>query len=246
MPDVVLEVSRSLSKPLSPAFPQSYEEMLKAAFSSFPAPKPKSADEPAPDVWTTAQQQGGWWGELPARPAATPPPATPGKPASYAEPQFDGAANQYPFHFLPYASQQFLDGSAAHLPWLQEMPDVLSTAMWTSWVEINPQTANKLGISTGDLVEVTSSQGTLHSPAVISPGIAPDVIGMPVGQGHQNFTRYASGKGANPISILAPVKEPETGALAWADTRVRIAKAEGNGGLILFAGGMRESENEHR
>jgi anaerobic selenocysteine-containing dehydrogenase len=168
------------------------------------------------------------------------------RPVAYSEAQFDGAVNQFPFHFLPYASQQFLDGSVAHLPWLQELPDVLSTAMWTSWVEINPQTAAKLGIAAGDLVEVTSSQGSLHSPAVISPGIAPDVIAMPVGQGHQNFTRYASGRGANPITILAPVTEHETGTLAWADTRVNIKKVEGDGGLILFAGGMRENENEHR
>ena len=87
---------------------------------------------------------------------------------------------------------------------------------------------------------------TLRVPAMISPGIAPNVIGMPVGQGHDNFTRYASGRGANPISILAPVEEPETGSLAWAATRVKIAKVTGDGGLILFAGGMREHENEHR
>jgi anaerobic selenocysteine-containing dehydrogenase len=246
MPDVLLEVSRNLSKPLAPALPQNYQEMLQVAFSALPAPKPKSADEPAADVWGTAQERGGWWGEVTGRIEAASSPAPSARPVAYAEPQFDGAVNQFPYYFLPYASQQFLDGSAAHLPWLQEMPDVMSTAMWTSWIEINPQTANKLGISAGDLVEVTSSQGTLRSPAVISPGIAPDVIAMPVGQGHQNFTRYASGRGANPISILAPSTEPETGSLAWADTRVRISKVDGNGGLILFAGGMREHENEHR
>ena len=41
--------------------------------------------------------------------------------------------------------------------------------------------------------------GSLRAPAVISPGIAPDVIAMPVGQGHETFTRYASGRGANPM-----------------------------------------------
>ncbi len=81
---------------------------------------------------------------------------------------------------------------------------------------------------------------------MISPGIAPDVIGMPVGQGHVTFTRFASGRGANPIHILAPVLEPETGSLAWAATRVLVSKVDGEGGLILFAGGMRENENEHR
>ena len=72
----------------------------------------------------------------------------------YAAPQFDGEAEQYPFHFLPYSSNAFLDGSLAHLPWLQEMPDPLTSAMWSSWVEINPATAERLGIGEGDVVEV--------------------------------------------------------------------------------------------
>ena len=54
----------------------------------------------------------------------------------------------------PYASQAFLDGSLAHLPWLQEMPDPITTAMWSSWVEINPQTAARLRIAEGDVVEI--------------------------------------------------------------------------------------------
>jgi anaerobic selenocysteine-containing dehydrogenase len=152
----------------------------------------------------------------------------------------------FPFHFLPVASQAFLDGSAAHLPWLQELPDVVSTAMWSSWIEINPTTAGRMGIAQGDMVEVTSPRGSLKTAAVISPGIAPDVVAMPVGQGHENFTRYASGRGANPIAILGTAVEPETGSLAWAATRVQIRKVAEPAQLVLFAGGMREREVEHR
>jgi anaerobic selenocysteine-containing dehydrogenase len=115
---------------------------------------------------------------------------------------------------LPYPSIAFLDGSLAHLPLLQELPDPLSSAMWSSWIEINMQTADRLGIQQGDVVEITSSQGSIRAAAFPSPGIAPDVVAMPVGQGHENFTRYATGRGENPIRILAPVKEPETGTLA--------------------------------
>lgn len=163
--------------------------------------------------------------------------------AKWQKAEFDGTAEEYTFHFLPFASQAFLDGSLAHLPWLQEMPDPLSTAMWGSWVEINPKTAERLKIEQGDLVEVASQHGKLQAPAVISPGIAPDVIAMPVGQGHSNFGRYASGRGANPIAILAPLEEPETGSLAWAATRVKIALV-GKGTLALFAGGLSRFPNE--
>jgi molybdopterin-containing oxidoreductase family iron-sulfur binding subunit len=63
---------------------------------------------------------------------------------------------------------------------------------------------------------------------------------MPVGQGHEDFSRFASGRGANPLSILAPLTEHETGAHAWAATRVKLLRAGGpeQAKLVLFAGGM--------
>jgi anaerobic selenocysteine-containing dehydrogenase len=242
-PDVLLEVGRRLQHPLSPPLEwQTYDEMLRARFATLPG----SPDE----LWSTAQTQGGWWGELTPK-SQIPNPKSQGSsaaaaPARFVEPQFDGAASEFPFHFLPYASQAFLDGSMAHLPWLQELPDPLTSAMWSSWVEINPKTAERLEIAQGDVVEIASRHGTIRAPALLSPGIAPDIVAMPVGQGHGAFTRFASGRGSNPVSILAPMAEPETGALAWAATRVRIARAgDADGGLILFAGEMRERPHEH-
>jgi menaquinone reductase, molybdopterin-binding-like subunit len=148
---------------------------------------------------------------------------------------------------LPFASQLLYDGSLANLPWLQEAPDPLSTVMWGTWVEINPRTAEKLAIQQGDLVEVASPQGKLRAPALVTPGIAPDVIAMPVGQGHENFTRYASNRGANPISILSSATVAGTGSLAWAATRVTLS-AVGQGKLILYGGSLSEapSELKHR
>ncbi|MBM3808754.1 MAG: hypothetical protein FJW22_11255 [Acidimicrobiia bacterium] len=162
---------------------------------------------------------------------------------TWTEPSFDGEAAQYPFHFMPYASAQFHDGSLAHLPWLQELPDPMTSGMWCSWVEINERKAEELGIHQGDIIEVTSTQGSLRAPAFLNPGIAPDAVAIPVGQGHTNFTRYASNRGVNPISILAPVIVGDTGALAWSATRVKIAKvgdAQTYDSLILFAGATRE------
>jgi anaerobic selenocysteine-containing dehydrogenase len=177
MPDVLLEAGRRLARPLTPAMPwQTFEEMLQAPLAPEPAPAGSAAIA-----------------------GPVPPPVT------WTSPQLDGAASEYPFHFLPYASQALLDGSLAHLPWLQELPDPLTTAMWCSWVEINLRAAERLGIADGDIVEIASAHGTLRSPVVISPGIGPEVVAMPVGQGHEHFTRYASGRGANPLAILAPV-----------------------------------------
>ena len=162
---------------------------------------------------------------------------------TFAEPQFDGDAQQFPFHFLPYASSAFLDGSLAHLPWLQEMPDPLTSAMWSSWVEINPATAERLGIGQGDVVEVTSAHGTVRTAAVSRRESRPissrcrSVRDIEPSRGTQ------ADRGENPIELLAPISETATGALAWAATRVRVSRIGGpDGRLILFAGGLREHE----
>lgn len=238
--EVLLDVSRKLQTPLTPALPATFVEALQAATTPL-----ASAGTDADAVWSTAQTQGGWWGAVPtgAAPKAAAGPTR--APRAAAAPRLDGDPAQYPFAFLPYASQTLYDGSLAHLPWLQECPDPLTSAMWSNWVELHAQTAATLGIHDGDLVDITSSQGTVRAPAVITPGIAPDVIAMPVGQGHTTFTRYASGRGSNPVAILAPLVEPETGALAWAATRVKIARAgDADGSLIPFAGESRLVEHE--
>ena len=240
--DVLLEIGRRLQRPLNLPW-QTFDEMIAATFAALPAVTKGT------DTWEDSQEKGGWWGPLPSALRGAPSTlASAIRPVTYrTDPQFDGDPQQYPFHFLPYPSSAFLDGSLAHLPWLQEMPDPLTSAMWSSWVEINPATAGRLGIGQGDIVEIASAHGALRTAALISPGIAPDVVAMPVGQGHRTFTRYASGRGENPVELLAPVTEAATGALAWAATRVRVTRVgEPDGRLILFAGGMREQEEHDR
>jgi len=229
-PDVILDVATKLKKPLT-GLPGSFSEMLQASAGG-------------DDAWSTATKQG--WVEVKGSAQRAEGRKNQSPVPSALNPVFDGDPSQYPFHFLPFQSQAFLDGSTAHLPWLQEMPDPMSTAMWSTWAEINPQTASRLGIADGDMIEITSAHGTIHAPALVSPGIAPDVIAMPAGQGHETFTRYASGRGSNPVKVLAPAVEPDTGALAWASTRVKIARvSEANGELIRYGAALREFE-QHR
>jgi molybdopterin-containing oxidoreductase family iron-sulfur binding subunit len=121
----------------------------------------------------------------------------------------------------------------------------MTSAMWSSWVEINPATAMKLGIGDGDVVDVESAHGSVRMAAVLTPGIAPDMVAIPTGQGHRSFTRYASGRGVNPVDVLSPISVDRVGTVAWAATRVKVARVSGpDGRLVLFAGGSRE-HGEH-
>ena len=127
--------------------------------------------------------------------------------------RFEGDPAQYPFHFQPYPSLQFHDGRGANLPWLQELPDPASSSIWGLPVEIDPKTAAKLQVANGDTVRVESPHGSLEAPAYVHPGAVPGVVSMAIGDGHSHYSRYASGRGANPLSILAPVWDKATGVL---------------------------------
>jgi anaerobic selenocysteine-containing dehydrogenase len=89
-------------------------------------------------------------------------------------------------------------------------------------VEVNPATAQAAGRSNGDLVRLQSSAGDLTVPVLIYPGIRPDVVAIPIGQGHRESGRYAKGRGVNPIRLLAEATDANSGDLAWAATRVKM------------------------
>jgi anaerobic selenocysteine-containing dehydrogenase len=168
-----------------------------------------------------------------------PPPSTPPRPNAVtldlAPARFEGDPAQFPYHFQPYLSLQFHDGSGAHLPWLQELPDPTSSSIWGLPVEIDPGTAGKLRVANGDMVRVESPYGSLEAPAYVHPGAIPGVVSMAIGDGHAHFTRYASGRSANPLSILAPVWDISTGVLISGATRVRLARTGGRRALTQFS-----------
>lgn len=247
MPDVLLDIAHRLGGDLDRELPwTTYEKSLQASFAALHKEMGDADEQGADTFWKKVQEQGGWWDSQAN--SKTSPPA---KSVSFAIPdaraEFDGLPERYPFHLLPFASQMHYDGSLAHLSWMQEAPDPLSTVMWGTWVEVNPKTAAAFNLQQGDLVQVESQHGSLKAPAFITPGIAPNVIAMPVGQGHQQFTRYAKERGANPVAILAPMQVSGTDSLAWAATRVKISRA-GKGNMIVFGGSLTEtpSELEHR
>lgn len=235
-PGFAANVATPFVRPLydTRATEQVLAELAKKLNIAFSAPAPKLAVEkllPEGEAWDNVLRRGGFWTE----PAAT----SVSKPASLAlDPKpasFHGNASEFPLHFLPYCSVQFHDGRTAHLPWMQEMPDPVSSAMWGLPVEIDPQTAARLGIKTGDRVRIEATHGKLEAPAYVDPAAIPGVVSMAIGQGHHNFGRYASNRGANPLSILAPAWEESTGAMATGATRVRLTRIGPNGGLVQFA-----------
>jgi anaerobic selenocysteine-containing dehydrogenase len=189
-------------------------ELQSSSLSAFEAPSQGS-------FWAQWRQYGGWWSER-AIPREPEPTEVVTVPLPRRAPTFEGDETVYPFHLYPYPSVALSDGRGAHLPWLQETPDPMTTARWGTWVELNPSTAADLGVANDDIVRVVSPHGSLEVPVVVYPGLRPDVVAMPVGQGHTDYGRFAERRGVNPIDLLAPATDPDTGALAWGATRVRL------------------------
>lgn len=189
--------------------------------------------------WDSVLQAGVWGQDAHRTGHVTPVPARLIEDIKVDVPQFSGSSDAYPFFLHPYLSSLH-DGRGANLPWMQELPDPLTSVVYGSWVELNPVTAQQLGLTDGDVVEVESTHGRISAPVCVYPAIRPDVVAMPIGQGHGEYGRYAQHRGVNPIGILAPEIEPSTGALAWSATRVRLLPTGRRVHLLKTDGTARE------
>jgi anaerobic selenocysteine-containing dehydrogenase len=252
--DVLIETAKALGGNAAAGVPfENMEAAVKESFRSAHAALGTAVDADFEAFFKKAVAAGGFW-----QAAATPSPEPRAKspapmrrvnfvmpPQPVAARAFAGDAGQMPFMLHVYPSAAFADGRAAHLPWLQEMPDPMTTVMWGSWVEINPETAHKLEIHEGDVVAITSPQGTIELPAFIYPGLRPDVIAIPVGQGHTQFGRYAQNRGANPLRISASALDQASGAVVQTGVRVSAVKTGRHEPLIRFGASDARAHHEH-
>ena len=205
------------------------------------------------EFWRAALEAG-VWGQPGASTDARPLPSSSSDLAAIASPvsEFAGDENEYPLVLHPFLSTTFLDGRGANLPWLQELPDPMTSVVYGSWAELNPVTAAELDIREGDVLDIESPAGSVRVPALIFPAIRPGVVAIPVGQGHAAYGRYARERGVNPIHIVATLVDDLTGDLAWAATRVKIIKT-GERLQIIKTGGVSRTlgrqilgpENDH-
>ncbi len=186
--------------------------------------------------WNGILQRGGWW-DLDSIDNDTE--LEPGiLDSRWPDVAIDGPSGDDTYNLIPFLSNSMSDGNLAHLPWLQALPDPVTSVVWDTWIEINTKIADEKGIVEGDVMEVTSDAGTIEAPAYIHPAVPPWTVSMPIGQGHTAFGRYAEGVGANTLSLLPTTVDNTTGGLAWAATRVRVSKTGRRVDLATFSGNV--------
>ena len=235
--DIVLELGRRLG--FGDAMPwASMQECVREAWRDMHAQSGEPA-EAFDDFWRDVLVSGVWGTERRGAPSAT--------IASdvisglgMADAEFAGNSETYPLLLQPYLSTALYDGRGANLPWMQELPDPMTSVVYGSWLEMNPATADDLGVRDGDLVRIESVQGSIEAPVVRYPAIRPDVVAMPIGQGHEALGRYARHRGVNPLHILAPSIDPDSGDLASGATRVSVTATGRRAPAITIGGESRE------
>ena len=79
------------------------------------------------------------------------------------------------------------------------------------YVDINPETADKLGLVEGDRAWLATSLGRLAVLVHRSQLARPGSVYAPLGLGHQAYDRFIRGKGVNPLEIIKPVFDPLSG-----------------------------------
>src|SRR5439155_1220106 len=101
-------------------------------------------------------------------------------------------------------------------------------------VEVHPETAAKWQLANGDVLLLKSPHGAVRAPVWITPGVRPDVLAVPSGQGHKAYGRYAKDRSFNAFELLDD-KPTAFGGRAFA-VRVSVVKTGGHRRLATVEG----------
>ena len=233
----------SLQQPaMDPVFDtRATSDVLIAVAKKDPA---NAARFPAPDyrTWLMGRFPGGAAGFAAALPRGIAAGSLAESTAARPVPQIHSAApidqSSGNMYLVVYPHPFIGDGRGANKPWLQEIPDPVTKICWQTVAEMNPATAERMGLANGDLVTVRTSAGNLTLPVLRYPGIQRDTVAIGTGRGHTHSGRYAKA-GLNPLEIL-PVSEDRAGGVAFVSTKASVEKAGGYAHIVTTEGSARQ------
>lgn len=114
-------------------------------------------------------------------------------------------------------------GEHAHKPALQEATDTLTTITWDTFVALSPSTCQKLSLRKFDVVKVEGPGGSFEASVYPLPGLHPDVVLVPRGNGHATGgDTISSGNGVNPLIAIARSTDATTGAPVTTGQTVKL------------------------
>ena len=87
------------------------------------------------------------------------------------------------------------DGRWANNGWLQELPKPLTKLTWDNAALIGPAMAGRLGLKTGDVVELRVETRAVEAPVMILPGQADRCVTVHLGYGRTHAGQLATNRG---------------------------------------------------
>lgn len=136
-----------------------------------------------------------------------------------------GEEAEYPLTLVTFKTMTGSGSRMANVPFMLEIYGLHVRKRWQSWVEINPETARRLGVRDGDQVWVESLVGRIKTVAKLYEGAMPEAVNMPYGFGHREGGHWSRGRGANPNELLPNIYSPLGGNSSWSGTRVKVYRA---------------------
>ncbi len=216
--DVLLETGRAVAgqDATTPLPIGDFHQVLRDRWRDL-MPARDDIEDDAPDFeefWTASLRRGGYWYVVEPEAVAL------SLRLGDLRLESGGGGGARALTLVVYPSLHFYDGRGANRPWLQEIPDPLMKTTWGSWVEMTPTTAAGIGADEGQLVTLESDHGSVDATVLLNPQMRNGIVAIPIGQGHTDYGRYASGRGVNPLRLLDPAPDTAAGSVRWAGTRV--------------------------
>ncbi len=109
------------------------------------------------------------------------------------------------------------DGAYSNNGWLQELAKPLTKLTWENAALVAPKTAEKLGITTEDVVDLSIGGRRVAAPVWVMPGQAENCVTVHLGYGRRRAGRVGDGKGFDAGAL-------RTSAALWTASGLEVRK----------------------
>jgi anaerobic selenocysteine-containing dehydrogenase len=145
--------------------------------------------------------------------------------AGYHPAKLEGDESLYPLVLVPFDTMRLTSGYVGSPPFLIKALEDTILKGNDVLVEINPETANPLGLSEGRTTNLTTVKGSARVKVHLTNRIMPGVIAIPRGLGRAIDDRFLAGRGVNYNQLSSPVEDPASGHNAAWGIRAKLSKA---------------------
>jgi molybdopterin-containing oxidoreductase family iron-sulfur binding subunit len=106
---------------------------------------------------------------------------------------------------------------------------------------MHPDTAKRQSVAQGDTIQIESQWGSLEAAVYVNEFVRPGQLVMNIGQGHLAYGRYAQNIGVNPMVILPPEANKDSGGPLFSTDQIKIRPT----GRTLKLAKMYGSRSQH-